>query len=72
MANEANFYFSQTGEDTVLKFLLRDRKDGVYVDIGCNTPIYFSNTFYPGGMAFALMPMRFFVNSLESRAHLIQ
>jgi FkbM family methyltransferase len=46
MANEANIYFSQTGEDTVLKFLLRDRQDGVYVDIGCNTPIYFSNTFF--------------------------
>ncbi len=45
MANEANVYFSQTGEDTVLKFLLRDRKEGFYVDIGCNTPLYFSNTF---------------------------
>jgi FkbM family methyltransferase len=46
MANEANIYFSQTGEDTVLKFLLREGGNGVYVDIGCNTPIYLSNTFF--------------------------
>ncbi len=46
MANEANVYFSQTGEDTILKFIFRDQKEGTYVDIGCNTPIYFSNTFF--------------------------
>jgi FkbM family methyltransferase len=46
MANEANIYFSQTGEDIVLKYLLAEKENGTYVDVGCNEPISFSNTFY--------------------------
>jgi FkbM family methyltransferase len=45
MDYEFNFYFSQTGEDIVLKHLMRDRPVGTYVDVGCNHPIRLSNTF---------------------------
>ena len=37
-------YFSQTGEDIIIKFLL-EKENGFYVDVGCNDPIDYSNTF---------------------------
>jgi FkbM family methyltransferase len=37
--------FSQSGEDMVLKCLLRDMKYGFYIDIGAHHPFRFSNTF---------------------------
>ena len=44
--NHANIFFSQEGEDIILKFLVGDKRNGFYVDVGCNHPIYLSNTFY--------------------------
>lgn len=38
--------FSQSGEDMVLRHLLRDKPNGFFVDVGANNPIRFSNTFY--------------------------
>ncbi len=38
--------FSQTGEDAVLRNFLRNRKSGIYVDVGANHPIRYSNTYY--------------------------
>ncbi|MEO6734100.1 MAG: FkbM family methyltransferase [Ferruginibacter sp.] len=37
-------YFSQTGEDIIIQFLI-EKQRGFYVDVGCNHPISFSNTF---------------------------
>ena len=45
-ANEANLFFSQTGEDLILKSILGHKSNGFYVDVGCNKPYYLSNTFY--------------------------
>jgi len=44
---KVNFFFSQTGEDIILKFLLSEvpDKDIYYIDVGCNDPIRGSNTF---------------------------
>lgn len=37
-------YYSQTGEDAILQFLIEKEK-GFFVDVGCNHPILYSNTF---------------------------
>lgn len=37
--------YSQTGEDFVLDYLLKNYTNGYYIDIGCNHPIKISNTF---------------------------
>lgn len=42
---EARFYFSQDGEDLQILALLNELSNGYYLDIGCNYPIHFSNTF---------------------------
>jgi len=43
--------YSQEGEDLVLNKLFENKQDGVYVDIGANHPLRFSNThfFYKKG-----------------------
>ena len=40
-----DFYFSQTGEDIVIRNFLGDISNGFYVDAGCHEPIKWSNTF---------------------------
>jgi FkbM family methyltransferase len=42
--NELGTYFSQTGEDIIIASIL-DKKNGFYVEVGCNEPIRLSNTF---------------------------
>ena len=37
--------FSQTGEDLILDFYLRDIHNGFFVDIGTNHPVYLNNTY---------------------------
>ena len=39
-------YYSQTGEDIILKVLFERQNHGIYVDVGCNHPIKDSNTFH--------------------------
>ena len=39
-------FYSQEGEDMVLKKLLKSQKKGFYIDIGAHHPKRFSNTFY--------------------------
>lgn len=43
--------FSQFGEDVVMRAILREKKNGFYVDIGAHHPFRFSNTylFYKNG-----------------------
>jgi FkbM family methyltransferase len=41
----ARFYFAQGGEDIHILYLLDNKPDGFYLDIGANQPIRFSNTF---------------------------
>ena len=36
--------FSQLGEDRTLWWIFADKRDGFYVDIGCNHPFNYSNT----------------------------
>lgn len=38
-------YFSQTGEDIIIKELQENKKNGFYVEVGCHEPILMSNTF---------------------------
>jgi FkbM family methyltransferase len=38
-------FFSQTGEDIIIKTLLDHKKNGFYIEVGCNQPITHSNTF---------------------------
>lgn len=40
-----NTFYGFSAEDQVINTLLQYRKDGYYVDVGCNHPIRFSNTF---------------------------
>lgn len=43
-----SFYFSQTGEDIIIQEIIKKRlkrKKGFYIDVGCNDPIIWSNTF---------------------------
>lgn len=37
--------YSQTGEDLILDFYLSDIKNGCYVDVGANDPVYMSNSY---------------------------
>ncbi len=40
-----DFYYSQTGEDILIYHLLKEAKEGFYIDVGCHDPIRISNTF---------------------------
>ena len=40
----AREFYGQTGEDIIINFFLENEK-GLFVDVGCNHPISFSNTF---------------------------
>lgn len=42
---DSRVYFSQGGEDVHILTLLDDKQNGFYIDIGCNDPIHYSNTF---------------------------
>jgi FkbM family methyltransferase len=42
---DSRVYYSQGGEDVHLLTLLGDKPNGFYIDIGCNDPIHYSNTF---------------------------
>lgn len=37
---------SQYGEDLILRRLLKDSKNRTYIDIGCNHPTHFNNTYW--------------------------
>lgn len=37
--------YAQDGEDAVLESLVKNKKDGVYVDVGTYHPIHYSNTY---------------------------
>lgn len=37
--------FSQTGEDRIVEFYLGGQRDGFYVDVGTNDPVYLNNTY---------------------------
>ena len=37
--------FSQGGEDFIIDHLFKDKTNGIFVDVGCNQPIEFNNTF---------------------------
>src|SRR5687767_2385049 len=41
----ASTSYAQTGEDRIIATLLDGRSAGFYVDVGCNHPIRYSNTF---------------------------
>lgn len=41
---EVGFSFSEFSEDLILNHVIT-RKKGTYVDVGCNEPVHFSNTF---------------------------
>ena len=41
-----NIYFSQEGEDVILRRIFEDQKNGFYIDIGAHHPKRFSNTYY--------------------------
>lgn len=41
----ANIFYGISAEDQVVQTLLKHPKTGYYVDVGCNHPIKFSNTF---------------------------
>src|SRR6185312_12734233 len=38
--------YSQFGEDIVVQSLLRNVKDGIYVDVGAFDPVLYSNTYH--------------------------
>jgi len=40
----ASINYSQTGEDAIIRSILDERTHGIYVDVGCNDPIRYSNT----------------------------
>lgn len=42
---DSRVYYSQGGEDVHILTLLGDKANGFYLDIGCNDPIHYSNTF---------------------------
>jgi FkbM family methyltransferase len=42
----ANVCYSQTGEDLIINHFLGKINNGFYIDVGCNDPVYISNTFY--------------------------
>lgn len=39
-----NLSHSQFGEDTIVRFLTNDVRQGFYIDIGAHHPVYYSNT----------------------------
>lgn len=41
----ASISYAQTGEDRIIATLLDGRSIGFYVDVGCNHPVRYSNTF---------------------------
>lgn len=41
---QASINYSQTGEDALIRSLLDETQPGIYVDVGCNDPIHWSNT----------------------------
>lgn len=43
---EANFSFSQSGEDMVIDAFFLEQEKGFYVDVGANHPVRFSNTYH--------------------------
>jgi FkbM family methyltransferase len=45
VARDAKISFAQYGEDIVLDALLGHRRDGFYVDVGCNHPTHISNSY---------------------------
>jgi FkbM family methyltransferase len=40
----ASINYSQTGEDAVIRSLLDETRQGIYVDVGCHDPVRSSNT----------------------------
>jgi FkbM family methyltransferase len=42
--DDASINYSQTGEDAIIRSLLDETQPGIYVDVGCNHPIHWSNT----------------------------
>lgn len=38
--------YSQVGEDLILNFLLKNKKNGFYIDVGANDPKRFNNTYF--------------------------
>lgn len=44
-ATSVNQYYSQEGEDLILKRLFNAKKEGFYVDVGAHHPTRFSNTY---------------------------
>ncbi len=40
----ASINYSQTGEDAIIRSLLDEHTPGIYVDVGCNDPVRYSNT----------------------------
>jgi FkbM family methyltransferase len=38
--------YSQSNEEIVIRSFFRDRRDGVFLDVGCASPIVNSNTYY--------------------------
>lgn len=40
----ASINYSQTGEDAVIRSLLDETRQGIYVDVGCHEPVRSSNT----------------------------
>ena len=42
---EASVSYAQTGEDFIISFLLKHKKKGTYVDVGCHEPIKLLSTF---------------------------
>lgn len=45
LTNYRRTYYSQFGEDTILRELLGKKRGGFYVDVGCYHPKKFSNTY---------------------------
>ncbi len=41
-----DYYWSQEGEDIILRRIFENKKNGFYVDIGAHHPYRFSNTYY--------------------------
>lgn len=41
-----NLYYSQEGEDIILRKIFEGKTNGFYIDIGAHHPIRFSNTYY--------------------------
>lgn len=42
--NNKNLYFSHYGEDVILDYIFKNQAQGIYFDIGCYHPSWFSNT----------------------------